>query len=60
MKKVRQKFKAGDYVYFKHSMFNPSVYWVVANPEPDTEGRIVVINRSGEYNVVYQADMKGT
>lgn len=55
---MKQKFKAGAHVCFKHSMFSPSVYWTVVNPNPDTIGQIVVKNRLGEYTIVRQDNVR--
>ena len=56
---MKQRFKADDFVTFKHTMFSPQVWWIVVNPQPDAIGQIVIKgNRSNEYVVAYEADLR--
>lgn len=57
-KPARQKFQNGDYLHFKHTTFTANVYWTVVVGKPDTRGQIVLINRYGEYCLVFQAEME--
>lgn len=56
---MKQKFETDQHVQFKHTPLTKAVYWIVIVPEPDSDGRIVLLNpRTNGYHVTYQSALQ--